>query len=478
MAGVFKKKIVNTEIEPRSRIKELRHVRASELLENPKNWRRHPPSQVNALRGALERIGYADALIAREVDGRLMLIDGHLRAATTPDAIVPVLVVDLEEGEADFLLATLDPLAALASTDGELLKSLLDSIALEDVALQRMLDSTLKDAGISFASGIESGQPIYTDEEIIQAAFEYFRATGFPYRNLPLHTCMQELNDLATLSPDKQLRSVVAYQVCDTYHPHRFAAHGRKMLSPLQAFNDDKLMRRALSLAMKYGEHIPDVYFTELNIVAGTQSASNFRPGFAAAIYKSFARDDSVVLDTSTGYGGRLLGFAAACPKGRYIGIEPNTLTHESNLRMAKELRFDDRIELHCAAAEDVPHDALRDRCDFAFTSPPYFIKEVYSEEETQSSVRYKTAEAWRAGFLEPMLALQYAALKPSSLALVNVAAVKIDNTEHDLVAWTREAAEGAGFEYLRTEQYTLTHRVGVTDEVSVEPVLVFRKPG
>ena len=50
-------------------------------------------------------------------DGRLMLIDGHLRAETTPDQLVPVLVLDVDENESNKLLATLDPLAAMAETD-------------------------------------------------------------------------------------------------------------------------------------------------------------------------------------------------------------------------------------------------------------------------------------------------------------------------------------------------------------------------
>jgi DNA modification methylase len=129
---------------PRSRIKELRHVRASELVENPKNWRRHPQFQVDALRGALEKIGYADALIAREVEGQLVLLDGHLRAATTPDSLVPVLLVDLDDQEADFLLATLDPLAALARSDGELLKQLTSSLQIENESIEKMLADTLK----------------------------------------------------------------------------------------------------------------------------------------------------------------------------------------------------------------------------------------------------------------------------------------------------------------------------------------------
>lgn len=90
-------------IQIRDRIKELRRVRARELLPHPKNWRRHPQAQVAALRGLLDEIGYADALLARELpDGRLMLIDGHLRKETTPpDAQIPVLVLNVSEEEAE-----------------------------------------------------------------------------------------------------------------------------------------------------------------------------------------------------------------------------------------------------------------------------------------------------------------------------------------------------------------------------------------
>jgi hypothetical protein len=68
-------------MEIRDRVVELRRVRARELLPNPKNWRRHPKVQAAALRGLLDEIGIADALLARELpDGRLQLVDEHLRA--------------------------------------------------------------------------------------------------------------------------------------------------------------------------------------------------------------------------------------------------------------------------------------------------------------------------------------------------------------------------------------------------------------
>jgi hypothetical protein len=89
----------------RNRIKELRFVAASDLRPNPKNWRKHPKQQQDALRGILAEIGFADACLARELgDGSLMLIDGHLRAETALDAQVPVLILDVSESEADQIL--------------------------------------------------------------------------------------------------------------------------------------------------------------------------------------------------------------------------------------------------------------------------------------------------------------------------------------------------------------------------------------
>jgi DNA modification methylase len=126
--------------EVRDRIRELRRVRARDLLPNPKNWRLHPKSQANALRALLKEIGYADALLVRELeDGRLMLINGHLRAEVTPDTEVPVLVLDVSEEEADKLLLTFDPLAAMAEADAERIKTLLQTVQNNDPAVEVLL---------------------------------------------------------------------------------------------------------------------------------------------------------------------------------------------------------------------------------------------------------------------------------------------------------------------------------------------------
>jgi hypothetical protein len=124
----------------RDRIKELRRVPASQLQPNPLNWRTHPRRQQDALRGILAEVGYADALLARETPtGGLMLIDGHLRAETTPDALVPVLILDVDEAEAAKILATLDPLTAMAQADAGRLDRLLREVDTKNEALQELL---------------------------------------------------------------------------------------------------------------------------------------------------------------------------------------------------------------------------------------------------------------------------------------------------------------------------------------------------
>ena len=133
----------------RDRIVELRRVRAGDLRANPKNWRTHPAEQRAAMEGVLAEVGYADALLARETaDGSLELVDGHLRQELDPDQVVPVLVLDIDQREADLLLATFDPLAGMAEADDKALGELLAEIETESAAVRAMLDGLAEDNGL------------------------------------------------------------------------------------------------------------------------------------------------------------------------------------------------------------------------------------------------------------------------------------------------------------------------------------------
>jgi hypothetical protein len=152
----------------RNRVKSLRMVPASDLRPNPKNWRTHPKAQADALRGVLAEVGLADACLARELpDGSLMLIDGHLRAETLGDGDVPVLVLDVNEAEADKLLLLLDPLAGMAGTNAPALSELLRGVATGEQSLAELFEDMAADAGIIPADRAEKTEG---EDDFMEAA--------------------------------------------------------------------------------------------------------------------------------------------------------------------------------------------------------------------------------------------------------------------------------------------------------------------
>lgn len=185
--------------EIRDRIKELRRVRAGDLLPNPANWRKHPKHQRDVLQAVLTEVGYADALLARETPAGLMLIDGHLRAETTPDQLVPVLVLDVDAAEAGKLLAVLDPLAGLAEIDTDQFEALRETVETNDASLRQLLDSVTRDSpplpalleqaesAAAYRTGINEAFQILVkcDDEAAQVELlERLTAEGFECRAL------------------------------------------------------------------------------------------------------------------------------------------------------------------------------------------------------------------------------------------------------------------------------------------------------
>lgn len=130
----------------KNRVRELRTVKASDLRRNAKNWRVHSPEQTEVLKEMIDAVGFATAVIAREKDGQLEIIDGHLRADTAGNEEIPVLIIDVSDEEAATLLATLDPIAAMAGANGELLAELLAETVELGPETEKMLARLSKEA--------------------------------------------------------------------------------------------------------------------------------------------------------------------------------------------------------------------------------------------------------------------------------------------------------------------------------------------
>lgn len=142
-----------------------------QLLANPQNWRIHPKPQQDALAGVLNQVGWVQDVIVNRVTGHV--IDGHLRvslAISRREPVVPVVYVELEPHEEALILATIDPLAAMAATDREQLAALLETVSTGDTALQAMLDLLAQDAGVvpGVPEASEQWEPMLASECLVE----------------------------------------------------------------------------------------------------------------------------------------------------------------------------------------------------------------------------------------------------------------------------------------------------------------------
>ena len=103
--------------------------RASDLLANPYNYREHSPAQRKALNTVLGNIGWVQRVMVNKRTG--YVVDGHCRieqAIANGDQMVPVVYVDLSEEEERQVLATLDPIAAMAQESRETLEQVVSEL--------------------------------------------------------------------------------------------------------------------------------------------------------------------------------------------------------------------------------------------------------------------------------------------------------------------------------------------------------------
>ncbi len=140
----------------RNRIIEYGTRPASQFQAHPRNWRKHPKAQREALAASLNGVGWVGVVLENARTGHLL--DGHERLWQAleqgDETPVPYITVDLAEDEEHLVLATLDPIGAMAQTDAEMLEGILSELretelVQEDGALDKLLNQIRNDTGLS-----------------------------------------------------------------------------------------------------------------------------------------------------------------------------------------------------------------------------------------------------------------------------------------------------------------------------------------
>lgn len=145
----------------RSRIVGQGEEAPDQLLANPLNFRIHPKAQQQAMSGILDEVGWVDTVLVNQTTG--YVVNGHLRielAISRGEPTVPVTYVELTEAEERLVLATFDPISALAGAGKEVLDALLRDVRSGDAAVQELLAKTAKAAGLSYLQDtVEAPEP-------------------------------------------------------------------------------------------------------------------------------------------------------------------------------------------------------------------------------------------------------------------------------------------------------------------------------
>jgi hypothetical protein len=227
--------------------------------------------------------------------------------------------------------------------------------------------------------------------------------------------------------------------------------------------------------------------------VSFCQYAVNFPPLTARYLYERYCDIHKqsgvpiIIYDPSAGWGGRLLGAMSVNTSRQvlYVGTDPNTdhttetgetkyqnfarfFNHnvrEQSNSLFKETAYGHAYHIFQSGSETIgshpDFQSYKGRVDLVFTSPPYFAKEVYSEDDEQSCHKFSKYDGWRDGFLRPTLETAVEWLKPGGYLLWNVSDIVMAGVEHPLVQDSIDILKSLGMVHEETLKLAMAQMPG-----------------
>jgi hypothetical protein len=216
------------------------------------------------------------------------------------------------------------------------------------------------------------------------------------------------------------------------------------------------------------------------------QVAVNFPPMIAKYLYEKYTNHCKEqktinIYDPSSGWGGRIVGAMTVLDDRHinYVGTDPNTDNFIPDLGITRYEYLANFVNNSLKRFGYEPHTyevfqlgsevigkekrfkKYKGKLDLVFTSPPYFNREGYSEDETQSLKKFPQYDAWREGFLKPTLTTAYTYLKPDRFLLWNIADIKVGEQYYPLEQDSKDILEKLGAEFVGVEKMVLANMPG-----------------
>lgn len=421
--------------------------RIGDFVEWEKNPRVLTEKRAEDLRRSLDRFGYVEEIVLN-ADG-VSMIGGHQRrrvllaqAMLDPDALVDVRIPSRQLTPAEAMELAIRLNKNTGEWDFDILANEFEEQALFDWGFTTMdfgqglpLATDDAEATAPGEDGEEDGED--KGRRALEGPFPVDKACELLEPLLPRwETCEEWAAEITTLPlammQFNALCAGYAGSVGNTislnFNPQRLdvvCLPGK--LGPLTALRKSVEVRRLVALyCASLLRHHANAVLSGLYLGSGgVRIANEFWPSVARDIYKRLleGRERPRVLDPCHGWGGRLVGFMACGIEGaHYVGVDPERRVHKGLGKLydfLKESGVSPTAEFIRSPFEDTKLE--KDSYDLIFTSPPYFDTEIYSNEKTQSAVRYPTFDAWVEGFLAQLIKGSVAACAHGGTIALNV---------------------------------------------------------
>ena len=313
-------------------------------------------------------------------------------------------------------------------------------------------------------------------DSIVNEVFDIYRSVNIiPITYFTLEGCKSELKSISFKSHSVQegkisVGNTAGQNFSRFWFPNMQEAYTRKdkMVSMRARFYDDTRLKRAISFCYKYRDEaeksvLPANIRRALDLVSGGTIA-NFKPMNARAVFEYICPTMwGNVLDFSSGYGGRMLGSMTSNMRYNYTGIDPNTKTYnglEALGELMNELGLGSGYSMHNIPSEQFNPEP--GSYDAAFSSPPYFNLETYTDEPTQCMNSCSNLDEWFNKYAEPTIKMLHTALAKDALYAVNIADYKDSKEEFKIVDRWKDISEKNGFKYIKQIDMLLNVRPGV----------------